>query len=252
MIPDYLRQKKELIPLVLFGASAAFAVLILIKSTSFFVTLARAENIVERATAQNNTDPKDIDKYFNEYKALANGLKTHNLFVAPPPKQHPVKEVSGIFGDEVLIGGKWYKVGDKIGDAKILAIGSTSARIRWNGTEKTFLPIDARIPEAPKGSRTERAVAKAGGADMVVVGAGRESISDSKGKKKAHGGSSGEGRDGLKKVFEKMKQNWPDIYEQNRKKIGAIAEKWPKMSESQRQGVVKWLKNPKSFEKNRK
>jgi len=182
MKPDYLRQKKELIPLVLFGASAAFAVLILMKTTSFFTALARAENIVKKASAQNNVDANDMDKYSTKYKVLADALKKNNLFAPLPPKQHPVKEVWGILGDEVLIEGKWYKVGDTIGDAKIMAIGSTSAKIDWNGAEKVFLPIDATIPEAPKGSLAEKAVAKAGKADMVVIQSDRESISDREGR----------------------------------------------------------------------
>lgn len=181
---DYLRQKKELIPLVLFGASVLMALLILIKVVGFFVFSARAENLVERAIAQNDTDTKDTEKYFAESKALAEGLKKNNLFAPPPPKQHPVKEVWGILGDEVLIEGKWYKVGDTIGDAKILAIGPTSAKIDWNGAEKVFLPIDATIPEAPKGSQAKKAVAKAGGADTVVIQYRRESMSDREGKGK--------------------------------------------------------------------
>ena len=107
---DYLRQKKELIPLVLFGASVLMALLILIKVVGFFVFSARAQNLIERAIAQNDTDTKDTEKYFAESKALAEGLKKNNLFAQPPPKQHPVKEVWGILGDEVLIEGKWYKV----------------------------------------------------------------------------------------------------------------------------------------------
>lgn len=174
---DYLRQKKELIPLVLFGASVLMALLILIKVVGFFVFSARAENLIERAIAQNDTDTKNTEKYFAESKALAEGLKKNNLFAPPQLKQHPVKEVWGILGDEVLIEGKWYKVGDTIGDAKILAIGPTSAKIDWNGEEKVFLPIDATIPEAPKGSQAKKAVAKASGADVVVIQYKRESMS---------------------------------------------------------------------------
>jgi hypothetical protein len=181
---DYLRQKKELIPLVLFGASVLMALLILIKVVGFFVFSARAENLVERAIAQNDTDTKDTEKYFAESKALADGLKKNNLFAPPPPKQHPVKEVWGILGDEVLIEGRWYKVGDTIGDTKILAIGPTSAKIDWNGAEKVFLPIDATIPEAPKRSQSKKAVIKAGKADMVVIQSERESMSDREGKSK--------------------------------------------------------------------
>ncbi len=184
MKTDYLRHKKELIPLMLFGASVLMALLILIKVVGFFVFSARAENLIERAIAQNDTDTKDTKKYFAESKALAEGLKKNNLFAPPPPKQHPVKEIWGILGDEVLIKGKWYKVGDTIGDAKILAIGPTSAKIDWNGAEKVFLPIDAAIPEAPKGSQAKKAVAKAGGADTVVIQYERDPMSDRKGKGK--------------------------------------------------------------------
>ncbi|MHC4487590.1 MAG: hypothetical protein ACYS9C_03280 [Planctomycetota bacterium] len=181
---DYLRQKKELIPLVLFGASVLMALLILIKVVGFFMFSARAENLIERAIAQNDTDTKDTKKYFAESKALAEGLKKNNLFAPPPPKQHPIKEIWGILGDEVLIEGKWYKVGDTIGDAKILAIGPTSAKIDWNGAEKVFLPIDAAIPEPPKGSQAKKAVAKAGGTDTVIIQYERQSMSDRKGKGK--------------------------------------------------------------------
>ncbi|HUU20073.1 MAG TPA: hypothetical protein VMW72_23180 [Sedimentisphaerales bacterium] len=237
MKTDYLRQKKELIPLVMFGASVVLAVLILMKTTSFFTTLTRAESIVKKANVQNNVETNDMDKYFTKYKMLAEALKKNNLFAPPPPKQHPVKEVSGIFGNEVLIKDRWYKVGDTVGDAKIVAIGPTQATIEWNGAEKVFLPFDATISETPKGTQAGKAVVKAGKADMVVIQSGRESMSDR------------EGRTGLRKAFERMRERWPTIYEKQRKKLGAIEEKWPTMSEEQRETVGKWLEDPTTFEK---
>jgi len=239
MKSDFLRHKKELIPLVLFGASAAFAVLILMKTTSFFAALARAENIVKKATAQNNVDANEVDKYFTKYKVLADALKKNNLFAPPPPKQHPVKEVCGIFGNEVLIKDKWYKVGDTVGGAKIVAIGPTQATIEWDGVGKAFFPIDAKISEAPKKSQAKKAVAKAGKADMVVVQSGRDLMSDR------------EGRTGLRKAFERMRERWPTTYDQHREKLRAIEEKWPTMPEKQREIVGKWLEDPTTFEKTR-
>ncbi|MCP4262586.1 MAG: hypothetical protein GY774_34550 [Planctomycetes bacterium] len=100
---DFLRQKKELIPLVMLGTSVVLAGLILMKTTSYFTSLARAQSIVQKATVQNNTDANDVDKYFTKYKMLADALKKNNLFAPAPPRRHPVKEVSGIFGSEVLI-----------------------------------------------------------------------------------------------------------------------------------------------------
>jgi len=171
---DYLKEKKELVSVVLFGVSAVFAVLILVKVTGFFTASARAKNIVKNAVAQNNADAEDMDRYFTKYKMLADELKKNNLFVPPPPKEHPVKEVLGIFGDEVLINDKWYKVGDKVGEAKVVAIGPTQATIEWEGKEKTFAPIDAEDSSQPGGPKDSRATARAGeaggSAQMVAVG----------------------------------------------------------------------------------
>ena len=153
---DYLkdlREKKELVSVVLLGVSAFLAVLILVKVTGFFTAPAKAELLVKKAVAQNNTDANDMDKYFARYKALANELKKNNLFAPPAPKQHPVKEVWGIFGNEVLIKDKWYKVGDTVGDAKIVAIEPTQVTIEWDGKENTFAPIDAKGSSQPGGSR---------------------------------------------------------------------------------------------------
>jgi hypothetical protein len=172
---DYLKEKKELVSVVLLVASAFLAVLILVKVTGFFATSARAESLVKKAIAQNETDPNDMDKYFAKYKVLADALKKNNLFVPPAQKQHPVNEVWGIFGNEVLIKDKWYKVGGTVGDAKIVAIGPTEVTIEWDGNKKTFAPIDAKGSSQPSGPRGSRAVASAGQpgggtAQMVSVG----------------------------------------------------------------------------------
>ena len=181
---DYLKEKKELVSIVLLGVSVVLAVLILVKVTGFFTASAKAENIVQTAIAQNNADAEDMDKYFAKYKVLADALKKNNLFAPPAPKQHPVKEVLGIFGNEVLIKDKWYKVGDTVGDAKIVAIGPTQATIEWDGAKKAFLPFDAANSEAPRRSQAKKAVVKAGKADMVAFKSGRESVSDREGKDK--------------------------------------------------------------------
>jgi hypothetical protein len=94
-------------------------------------------------------DPNDVAKHMAKGKATADGLKKKNLFAPPPPKRHPVTAVAGIFGNEVLINGNWYKVGDKIGDAKIVAIESTLVKIEWDGKVTTFAPISAITAAAP-------------------------------------------------------------------------------------------------------
>ncbi|MCP4262585.1 MAG: hypothetical protein GY774_34545 [Planctomycetes bacterium] len=66
-------------------------------------------------------------------------------------------------------------------DAKIVAIGPTQAIIEWDGVKKAFLPFVTAISEAPRRSKSGRAVVKAGKADMVVIQSSRESRSDQKG-----------------------------------------------------------------------
>ncbi len=68
--------------------------------------------------------------------------------------------MSGILGDEVLINGKWYKAGDKVGDAKIVAIEAAQVRIEWEGKEKIFAPISAASAPNPGGPRRAKAMAK--------------------------------------------------------------------------------------------
>jgi len=172
---DYLKEKKELVLIALLGVSLLL-VLILVKITDFFTTVARAENLVKKAVDQNNTDTRDTEKYFTKYKLLADALKKNNLFAPPPPKQHPVKEVPAIFGKEVLINNKWYKAGDMVEDAKIIAIEPTNVKIEWYGRVKVFAPISGsteaskRLSRNTRMGRTARKKIRTGEATMVVVG----------------------------------------------------------------------------------
>jgi len=176
---NYLRQQKRLIPFALLGISAAFAVLILIKTTSFFVASARAEALVRRAASQAKPDAEAMKECEAKSLAIADDLKKSNLFSPPPPKQHPVSSVLGILGDEVLIEDKWYKAGDRVGEARIVAIETSRVRIEWQGREKVFAPIDGTTEPASDGSRRLRrdtsAVAQSSKssnrlADMVLIG----------------------------------------------------------------------------------
>jgi hypothetical protein len=147
------KNKKELVPTAMLGVAVLCGILILLKITGFFVAKARAHSVVRRAVQQNMADPKNLQKKLADSAAISDELKKNNLFAPPPAKQHPVSEVSGIFGDQVLIQNKWYGVGDTIKDATIVAIGATSVTIAWDGKEKTFLPIEAKIADAKSSTR---------------------------------------------------------------------------------------------------
>ena len=217
-LKDHLKNKKELIPTVLLGVSVLCGILILVKVTSFFVTSARAESVVKRAIEQNGTDPNNIEKQLASSAAITDELKKNNLFAPPPAKQHPVNEVWGIFGDQVLIKDKWYNVGDTIADAKVVAIGPTSVTIMWDGKEKSFLPIQAVIAEDKSGPRGRTATTKGNegaGKDGEKGGATKVTIN-------VEGARPDGGQGGPGDRFMAMRQRFENMSEEERR--AAIAQ----------------------------
>ncbi len=139
---QHLKSKKEFIPSVLLGAAVVLGVLIVIKVTSFLEASARVQNLVETATARDDLGAEGTRESGAASEAIAEELKKQNLFSPPQPPQHPVTSVLGILGNEALIGDKWYKAGGTIGDARIVAIEPTQVRIRWQGRETVFVPME--------------------------------------------------------------------------------------------------------------
>ena len=134
---------------VLLGAWAAARV------AAYLSGPARAEDIVARAIAQNAPDANEMKPYLDKTRETAEVLKKKNLFSKEPPKEHPVKQIDGILGAEVLIGEKWYKTGEKIGEAKVLTIEPTRVTIEWDGKKKVFSPLGGAddTPSAPSAPR---------------------------------------------------------------------------------------------------
>lgn len=100
--------------------------------------LSQAESVME----VNDVNESPLDKALAASKERAEALKKKNLISPPPPEENPVKSASGVIGNEVLINGKRYKVGDKIGDAEIVAIETTHVTVKWKGKESTLKYID--------------------------------------------------------------------------------------------------------------
>jgi hypothetical protein len=149
---NYLKERKEFISVLLFGVSAVLVVGTLVRAAGTFMGVAEADKLVSRAVAKSKPDPNQVEKCVTEAKKVAEELKKKNLYAPPPPKKNPVSQVAGIMGSEALINGKWYKVGDEVGDAKIVAIEPTLVKVEWEGKEHVFAPIGA----AGSGSRDKR------------------------------------------------------------------------------------------------
>ncbi len=152
-------RRRDLVCFGLFAAAVLSGALALAKVASFV----RAQRAIARVESLGKQDPNDLHASVRKAKESADALKKENLFVKQAPKEHPVKQVDGILGSEVLIANAWYKVGGKIGDAEIVAISPTEVTIAWNGQKKTFAPISAAgaAPEPPQPPPSTPEVAKA-------------------------------------------------------------------------------------------
>jgi hypothetical protein len=136
----------------LLAASVLLGALALAKVAS----LIRAQRIIAQVRSLGTQDPNDLQASVRKAKESVDALKKNNLFVKQAPKEHPVKQVDGILGSEVLIAGTWHKVGGKIADAEIVAISPTEVTIAWDGQKKSFAPLAAAGgPQEPSSKPAE-------------------------------------------------------------------------------------------------
>lgn len=137
-----LKDKKN-VSVLLLGVAAMLCLFISIKAVCALTGCWQARSAVVEATENSKPDANSVEKYFAQPKEIVKELKAKNLFAPPPPPKSPISQVWGILGDEVLIEGKWYKVGDKVGDAEITGIGAEEVEYTWQGKEMTASPIQA-------------------------------------------------------------------------------------------------------------
>jgi len=176
MKSDFSKDKTD------FYAKALAAVTILLGALTFLRIagfLAASSEVRQMAAkvdpnAQKAGTSADMGTLLASGKASAEELKKKNLFVKTPPRQHPVNEVLGILGDEALINGKWCKVGENVGDAKIVAIEPTKVKIAWDGQEKEFTPIGSGGGGDPSRDRSgpSRSGGRPGAGNKAQVAAG--------------------------------------------------------------------------------
>ncbi|MHC4168994.1 MAG: hypothetical protein ACYSWQ_18745 [Planctomycetota bacterium] len=177
MTLDNLKNRKELVGAAMLAVAVLSAVLIGTKVTGYFLASANAEDTVKQAIEQSKPDDKNVEAQAEKFRKVADALIEQNLFSPPAPRRHPVAAVMGIFGDEALINGKWYKAGDKVVDAKILAVDATSVTVEWDGKTRVFNPIDGGSSSGPSGPSRSRSItvsrgpssSKTGRPQMVVT-----------------------------------------------------------------------------------
>jgi hypothetical protein len=135
---ESVKNKTESLTKILCAVAVLLGALVFLK-IGFFVNSSNAMMAAQGDPDQAGT--VDLKKVLAATKASADQIKKNNLFMPGFAKPYPVNEVLGILGREALIGEKWYKVGDNVGEAKIVAIEPTKVKVVWNGQEKEFSPI---------------------------------------------------------------------------------------------------------------
>ncbi|MBN1506738.1 MAG: hypothetical protein JW955_07825 [Sedimentisphaerales bacterium] len=170
---------------VSFGLFAT-AVLLGALAVGKVASVAQTQRLIAQVRSLGRQDPNDLQASVRKAQESAEALKKSNLFVKQAPKEHPVKQVDGILGSEVLIAGEWYKVGEKVGDARIVGIAPTEVTIEWDGRKKAFAPLAAASaaeeprkpgpgkPEAAKASEPAKPVPQAAPAEVREVAAPAE------------------------------------------------------------------------------
>jgi hypothetical protein len=131
---------------LLFAFSLLLAALTFLRVVMFVGTTTETRLLTRRFIPQIQPMASQIQEKAVDSRAIIASLKKKNLFTPPPSPEHPVKDVSGILGNEVFIGDRWYRCHDKVGEATIVYIGPAEVRIEWDGSEKTFTPITSGSP----------------------------------------------------------------------------------------------------------
>lgn len=136
---------------ILFIIAAACAILIAINLLAYALEVS---TLTVQLEPNSNPDSPKIQSQNpalpSESKKLADAIKQKDIFQPPPPKPQPPKEAQGILGDQALIAGKWYKVGDTVPPgAKVMKIEAAEVKLEWEGKEIVLAPINAAIAPAP-------------------------------------------------------------------------------------------------------
>jgi len=152
----YTKQDEKVVLTLLRVLTVFFGVCIVSKVWTSLATVRGARLVAEAAvhdsTTSRGTPPKDSVGG----PGVVEQLRQRNLFTPGPPKQNPIAEVMGILGDEAFINGRWCKVGDTIGEARVLAIEATRVEVLWDGQTLVYSPVDAGKPPTPDSLQAKR------------------------------------------------------------------------------------------------
>lgn len=169
MKTDFVKTRIVYVVRALLILTAVLVCVMVAKVNAFVSNVDSIPERIEKAISQGSDDVGKLKELKAPYTEAANSLKKKNLFTPPTPKKkNPVSIIDAVLGNEALIKGKFYKAGDKIGDAQIISVSAKSVMIRWNDKEISIHPFThtAKISEKKSKSKTTK---KSSEAKQVVV-----------------------------------------------------------------------------------
>ncbi len=111
--------------------------------------------LLTRETLDQITNGNNSRQYLDAYQTAADKLSRKNMFVPPPAGPAEPGDCTAIFGDEARIGNRWYKAGDKFGDAEVIAVGPTQVTLLFEDQRITRAPV-LKLEEQSSRNRSSR------------------------------------------------------------------------------------------------
>jgi hypothetical protein len=152
----YTKEDERVVLALLWVLTAFLAVCIVTKIWTSLAAVRAANRMAEAAIRAGASSQDRDQKDSASGSDVVEQLRHKNLFVPRPPKQNPIVGVTGILGSEALINGRWYRAGDMMGEARVLAIEATYVRVQWDGKMLVYSPIQTGEPSAPDALQGER------------------------------------------------------------------------------------------------
>jgi hypothetical protein len=142
-----IRQYEHLTSKALAGIVIVLGGLLLVKATTVIVyaTTSRTKVVSAFETAKKSSNAMELYK-----KRSADEVKkvTEKNPFAPEAQKPQPPTLAGVMGDEVLINGQWYKVGQEVSGAKILKIDPIFVMIDFGGKQQALTPQTSVDPNA--------------------------------------------------------------------------------------------------------
>lgn len=163
MKTDFMKTRVVYVARTLLILTAVLGYVMVRKVNAFVSDADSISERIEKAISQGSDDGGKLKELKAPYTEAANRLKKKSLFSPPvSKKKNPVSIIDAVLGNEALIKGKFYKAGDKIGDAQIISVSAKSVMILWNDKEISIHPFThtAKLPKTKSKPKTTKKASK--------------------------------------------------------------------------------------------